>query len=66
MIKGSAPPMTAGRSFFVFRRKNSEKLRKTGKERLRTQKSSLIPCSSQIMRKFAAICNAHFAKWRIL
>ena len=23
-------------------------------------------CSSQIMRKFAAICNAHFAKWRIL
>ncbi len=22
--------------------------------------------SSQIMRKFAAICNAHFAKWRIL
>ena len=62
MIKGGAP-LTAGRSFFVFRRKNSEKLRKTGKRAFAyTEKSSLIPCSSQIMRKFAAICNAEFAK----
>ncbi|EDS15825.1 hypothetical protein BACSTE_01270 [Bacteroides stercoris ATCC 43183] len=30
MIKGGAP-LTAGRSFLFFRRKNSEKLRKTGK-----------------------------------
>ena len=30
MIKGGAP-LTAGRSFWFFRRKNSEKLRKIGK-----------------------------------
>lgn len=42
MIKGGAP-LTAGRSFWFFRRKNSEKLRKIGKERLRTQKKQSNP-----------------------
>lgn len=49
MIKGGAP-LTAGRSFLFFRRKNSEKLRKTAKncekqekERLRTQKKHSNP-----------------------
>lgn len=42
MIKGGAP-LTAGRSFLFFRRKNSEKLRKQEKERLRTQKKHSNP-----------------------
>lgn len=39
MIKGGAP-LTAGRSFLFFRRKNSEKQEK---ERLRTQKKQSNP-----------------------
>ena len=67
MAKRGAPLDDSGALFCVFSRKNKEKSLKTGKRMFAyTEKNNLIPCSSQIMRKFAAICNAHFAKWRIL
>ena len=67
MAKRGAPLDDSGALFLCFSRKNKEKSLKTGKRNVCVhRKNNLIPCSSQIMRKFAAICNAHFAKWRIL
>lgn len=44
MIKGSAPPMTAGRSFFCFsEEKIAKNCEKQEKERLRTQKKQSNP-----------------------
>ena len=59
--------MTTGRFFMFFDRKNKEKPQKNRKKHVYAHRKCMGKvCSSQIMRKFAAICNAHFAKWRIL